>query len=92
MVDAIKIAVKIGLVALITAAVLVLFTQVTFPAFDTSILVQAVGKGKAILSFYVGDFMPLLALGFGLLTVRFIGIPAVRLALLVFRWTLKVNE
>lgn len=92
MVDAIKIAVKIGLVALITAAVLVLFTQVTFPAFDTSILVQAVGKGKAILSFYVGDFMPLLALGFGLLTVRFIGIPAVRLVLLVFRWTLKVNE
>lgn len=90
--DAIKIAVKAGLIALLVATAIVLYTQVTFPTFDLTLLIQAVGKGKAILQFYVGDFMPLLVLGFGLLTVRFIGIPAVRLAVYAFKWILKVNE
>lgn len=90
--DAIKMAAKTALIALIVAAVIVLFTQVTFPSFDVSVLVTAVGKGKAILTYYCGDFLPLLVLAFGMLTIRFVGIPAVRLAVYVFRWVLKVNE
>lgn len=90
--DYIKMAAKtVALVAAVAIIVAVLLS-ITMPTFDPTLLTTAVGKGKAILNYYVGDFMPLFNVGLGLLGFRFIIIPGCKLALIAYRIIMKVNE
>lgn len=90
--DYIKMAAKTALIALAIAAILVVIQNIYFPTFDVTALASAVGTGKAILQYYCGDFYGLLVLGVALLGLRFVGIPLLRLALLIFKVPLKINE
>lgn len=89
--DAIKIAVKTGLIVTIMAAIAVLFSVVQIPAVDFSVLTQGLGVALATLYHWV----PIMRVLFPVLVV----ILGVDLALIVFnfgmiaiRWVMKVNE
>lgn len=89
--DAIKIAVKTGLIVIIMTAIVVLFSVVQIPAVDFSVLTQGLGVALATLYHWV----PIMRVLFPVLVV----ILGVDLALIVFnfgmiavRWVMKVNE
>lgn len=90
--DYIKMAAKLAAIVAGAALILVLFNQVTFPNFDVTLLATAVGKGKAIMEYYLGSASSLFYLGVALLTVRFIFIPTLRISLLAFRIIMKTNQ
>lgn len=90
--DYIKIAAKTVAIVAGTAIILAFLGSIDMPTFNVSLLTTAVGKGKAILSYYVGDFMPLFNIGLVLLGVRFIIIPGMKLALIAYKFIVKVNE
>ena len=90
--DYIKMAAKIAAIIAGAALIIVLLNQVAIPTFDVTVLANAVGKGKAILSYYLGDFLPLFYVGISLITLRFIFIPGLRIALIAFRVIMKTNE
>ena len=90
--DYIKMAAKIAAIVAGAALIIVLLNQVSFPNFDVTLLATAVGKGKAIMEYYLGSASSLFYLGVALLTVRFIFIPTLRISLLAFRIILKTNE
>lgn len=90
--DYIKMAAKIAAIIAGVALIIVLLNQVTIPTFDVTLLATAVGKGKAILAYYLGDFLPLFYVGIALITLRFIFIPGLRIALIPFRIIMKSNE
>lgn len=88
--DAIKIAVKTGLIITITVAVIALF-NVEIPAFDTTLLIQGINASVAILMHWIpvmGIILPFcgVVLGFELAYKAF------QLAMIAIRWIMKVNE
>ena len=90
--DYIKMAAKIAAIVAGAALIIVLLSQITMPAFDVTLLTSAIGKGKAILDYYLGSASGLFYLGVGLLTIRFVFIPTLRLSLLALRVILKTND
>lgn len=88
----VKIAVKTGAILVIMAAIVLLLVGVPFPTIDVGPLIMAVGKGKAIVDYYMGDFSILLEIWMWLLTLRYIGLPAYYLAVSAIKWVIKVNE
>lgn len=90
--DYLKMAAKIAAIIAGGALIIVLIQQVSIPSFDVSLLATAVGKGKAILSYYLGDLEPLFYVAISLITLRFVFIPGLRIALIAFRVIFKVNE
>lgn len=63
-----------------------------FPDFDLTLLNTAIGKGKAILSYYVGPFVPLLQAGVALLLIKFVLLPTIRISILATRSILAINK
>lgn len=90
--DYIKIAAKTVAIVAGTALIIVFLGSLDMPTFNTDLLVSAVGKGKAVLSYYVGDFVPLLNIGLILLGVRFVVIPGLKLGLIAYKFIVKINE
>lgn len=89
--DAIKIALKASLVAVVTGMILSVFTVITFPVLDFTSLYTAVSKGLAIINYWTpatGQYwnfaLVLMGVAVSLWTVRF--------ALIAYRWIFKVNE
>lgn len=90
--DALKIAAKVAVIGLGITAIVGIATYFQFPAINVSLLADAVGRGKAILIYYAGDYLPLFDLGLVLLSVRFVVIPVVRVSITTARVILKLNE
>lgn len=90
--DAIKIAVKTGLILVITAAIVALFLNVQVPAFNVQLVVNAIGKGRALVAYYAGPFITLLDVALWLLGLRYVAIPTLHFGLLATKWIMKVNE
>lgn len=90
--DAIKMAAKAALIGVITAAIIAVFVNVQVPVFNVNLVVQAIGKGRAIVQYYCGPFITLVDIGLWLLGIRYVAIPALHFGLLAVKWVLKVNE
>lgn len=90
--DAIKIAVKAGLIGVITAAIIALFVNIQVPSYNVSLVVNAIGKGRAIVQYYAGSYIVLLDVGLWLFGLKFVAIPILKISLLAVKWVMKVNE
>lgn len=92
MVDAIKIAARLALLASVPVAVLLIMNNLVLPNLGLDVFETAVGKGKAILSYYAGWASPILTVGFFLLGLHYIVMPTVKWAIIAVMWGLKINE
>ena len=90
--DFVKIGVKTALIAIITSAILLLFANVQVPAFNVQLVVDAIGKGKAIVNYYAGVFSPVVAAAFWLLGFYYLALPTFKIAMIATKWIMKVNE
>lgn len=90
--DAVKIAVKTGLIIVISVAIIALFATVQIPQLDLTRFASAVGHGKAIIDYYAGWMSPLLICALFLLTLNYVALPAFHVAMIATRWIMKVNE
>lgn len=89
--DIVKIGVKTALIAVITAAIIVLFSTVSIPGLDFSTFGQALGKGLAILYHWCpacSIVVPVATAMFGV----YLAILLFEFAMIAVRWVMKVNE
>lgn len=89
--DAIKIGVKAGLIGVITAGIIALFTTVQIPALDFSYFSQALGTGLAVVYHYVPAAQVVFPVVLALLAFD-VALRAFNLGMIAVRWVLKVNE
>lgn len=92
MADAIKMAAKIALIALVTGAIVAVFTGIVVPEIDLTTFITAIGKGKAIIYYYADWLVPILNLGIVILALRYLALPTLSLAMIAYKWLFKVNE
>ena len=90
--DYIKWGVRAAAIVAGAAIIVTVFNSFYFPNFDLTLLTTAVGKGKAILAYYIGPFVPLLQAGIALLILRFVVVPTLKLTLITTRMILSINE
>lgn len=89
--DIAKIALKTALIAAVTGLIVAGFADFKLPSIDAQYFIEAVGHGKAIVAYWVPPFAAFLE--FGIRTLELIIVLlGVNVALLAFRWILKVNE
>lgn len=89
--DAIKIAVKVGLVAVVTAAIVVLFATIQVPALDYSSFTNGLGVALAMFYYFcpiASVLMPIVYIAIGII----VSIKAFEVAMIGVRWIFKVNE
>lgn len=91
MTDAIKIAVKAGLIAVVTAAIIVLFATVQIPSLDFTLLTRGLSTGMAIFYHWVPAGQVVVPLAFGMLSL-YLAIIVFEFAMIAVRWVFKVNE
>lgn len=89
--DAIKIAVKTALIAVITVAVIALFANLQIPNVDFSVLTQSLGIGLAVIYHYAPITQVLFPIVLTLLAFD-AGYRLFQLAMIATRWVMKVNE
>lgn len=92
MMDAIKMAAKVAVVAAATGLIIAVFTGITLPEVNVVAFANALAKGYAVVSYYAGWLMPILNLGVLMLSLRYIALPTLYLGLIALKWILKVNE
>lgn len=94
MVDALKIAAKVAIIAAVTGIIIALFTGAIFPAVNLTPIRNAVGFGRAMYEYYCGGagISILINLGMWLLVMRYIGVPTVKLGFIAFKWIMAVNK
>lgn len=86
-----KIAVKAGLIAVVTAAIIALFANVTIPGLDFTVFSRAIGTGLAIVYHWCPAtvvVVPVALAMFGL----YMAIILFEFAMIAVRWIFKVNE
>lgn len=86
-----KIAVKAGLIAVVTVAIIALFANVTIPGLDFTVFGQALGAGLAIVYHWCPAtviVIPVAVAMFGL----YLAILLFEFAMIAIRWIFKVNE
>lgn len=89
--DAIKIAAKTALIAVITAAIIALFANITIPNLDYSVFSNAIGVGLAVMYHWVPVMSILWPLVLSLIAFD-LAYYAFQLAMIAIRWIMKVNE
>lgn len=89
--DAIKIAVKTGLIAVIMVALWAVFTQISIPAIDFSAVFQSAGTALAVINYWIPVFSILWNTTLALLGVL-VALWTFRFAMIATRWIMKVNE
>lgn len=89
--DYLKIAIKVGLIATISASLIAVFSSIIIPEPDFSIVTQAVSKGYAFLNYWVPGASVVIPVAVGLLSVQ-LAILIFQFAMIGVRWILKVNE
>lgn len=89
--DAIKIAVKTALIAVITAAVIALFANIQIPNVNFSVLTTGLSTGLAVIYHYAPITRALFPIVLTLLAFD-AAYRAFQLAMIATRWVMKVNE
>lgn len=91
MTDALKIAVKAALIAVITAAVVAIFANIQIPALDYTLMLQGLGVALAVLYHYVPIAQTIVPLAFTMLSIQ-LAILTFRVGAIAWKWIMKVNE
>lgn len=91
MTDALKIAAKVALIAVVTTAILALFNSITLPGLDFNQFSRALGVGLAILYHYVPTTELLYPVVIALASLE-LAIKLFQFAMIGVRWVFKVNE
>lgn len=91
MADWIKIGIKAGIIITATAIIVALFANIQIPAIDTSVFAQAIGTGKAFITYWAPVASTFLLFFIGLLSLK-LALLGAKIALIAIRWVLKVNE
>lgn len=89
--DAVKIAVKTALVAVITSAILALFTVVQFPALDFSVLTNGLSTALAVAYHWCPVFSIIFPASLVILSLK-LSIKIFEMGAIAWRWIFKVNE
>lgn len=89
--DAVKIAVKTALIAVIMVALWAVFTQIQIPTLDFSVVFQSIGTSFAIISYWVPAFPTIWTTTLAMLGVL-VALWTFRFAMIATRWIMKVNE
>ena len=91
MIDGLKMAAKVALIATVTAAIIAIFTQVQIPGLDFTLFSNALSTALAI----AYHWCPGLSIVFPVAVAMFgvyLSIMTFRYAAIAFRWVFKVNE
>ena len=91
MADWAKIALKVGLIAGVMAAIWAVFTQIQIPAVDFSVITQNTAFAYAFLSYWCPAFPVVWSISLAMLTLL-VSLWTVRFSLIAVRWLFKVNE
>lgn len=91
MTDALKIAVKTGLIVIITAGIVAIFATIQLPAPDFSGVYTALSKALALVDYWLPVLSQLWRLVLALMGIR-IAIWLYELSMIAVRWIMKVNE
>lgn len=91
MVDAAKIAAKVALIAVVTAAIIALFATVRIPNVDFTVFSRALGVGLAVAYYYVPASQVIFPIVVMILTLE-LAIKLFEFAMIAVRWIFKVNE
>lgn len=86
-----KIAVKAGLIAVVTGAIIALFANVTIPSLDFTFFAQALGAGLAIVYHWCPATVIVVPVAFGMFGL-YLAILMFEFAMIAIRWIFKVNE
>lgn len=89
--DAIKIAVKTGLIAVIMVALWAVFTQIQIPTLSFTTVFQSAGTALAIINYWIPVFSGVWITTLALLGVL-VALWTFRFAMIAVRWVMKVNE
>lgn len=89
--DAIKIAVKTGLIAVIMAGVIALFANIQIPSLNYTQFSQAISTGLAVMFHWVPIMSVLWPIVLFLLAFH-LGYYTFRIAMIAIKWVMKVNE
>lgn len=91
MTDAIKIGVKTGLIAIITAGIIALFANIQVPSINYSDFTSAISSGLAVIYHYVPAAQVVFPIVLAILAFD-VALRAFQLAMIAIRWIMKVNE
>lgn len=89
--DYVKMGAKIALIAVITTAIILLFTTVQIPNLDFSLFSQGVSTALAIIYHWVPAAQVIIPLAISMLGVQ-LAIMLFEYAMIAVRWVMKVNE
>lgn len=89
--DYVKMGAKVALIAVITTAIIAIFSTVQIPALDFSLLTQGLGTALAIIYHWVPASQVVVPLAFSMLGIQ-LAIILFEYAMIAVRWVLKVNE
>lgn len=90
--DAIRIPLRVAIIAAMIATVVVLFAllgQIHIPSSATDVIVQSYSVGLAILQHYAGGFMWLISYTLVMYTIK-VALIGVKYALIFYRFILKI--
>lgn len=88
---ALKIAVKSALIAVVTAAIIVLFSSVQIPGLDFSFFSNIISKGLAIVYHWCPAASVIIPVSFSMYSL-WLAIQLFEFAMIGVRWIFKVNE
>lgn len=91
MVDAMKIAAKVALIAVITTAILALFAGVSIPGLDFTYFNQGLSTALALAYNWCPGLQVVFPLAVGMASV-YLAIILFHYAMIAVRWIMKVNE
>lgn len=89
--DAVKIAVKTALIAVITAGILALFTVIQIPILDFSVMSNGLSTALAIAYHWCPVLQIIFPACLVILGVK-LAIKTFEVAAIAYRWVMKVNE
>ncbi len=89
--DAIKIAVKTGLIAVIMVALWAVFANVQVPSVSFTEFTSAISMALAVAYHYVPALQIIFPVALGLVGVE-LGILTFKYAMIAVKWVMKVNE
>lgn len=91
MVEALKMAAKIALIAIITTAIIALFATVQIPGLDFSLFNQGLASALALAYHWCPGLQIVTPLAIGMMGV-YLSILLFHYAMIGVRWIMKVNE
>lgn len=89
--DYIKMAAKIALIAVVTTAIILIFTNVQIPTLDFSLLSSGISTALAIIYHWIPASQVVIPLAFSMLGIQ-LAIMLFEYAMIAVRWIMKVNE